>query len=306
MNQSTCSVTPSCDTSRAWPLATWSIGPSYADMSQSADPCVDFIAGAIAGCTVRACLFPIDTIKTNMQRSGAGLTKTVRFLLPSPSAASLLYRGITPALLEIGVNRGALMGLSTGVKRMLPSNLPEVARDASAGFVAGMLKTVALHPLDTLTCRGQVGQAQLALLFPRPQFTALYSGIGPAFARSAGGMAIWLSVRNLLQRSAPDSLQSTPWARDCLVGVASTGFTDMCTFWLDTLKKNLQADGGNVILLLRQLINDGGLLRLYRGYGPRLLMVSVNGGLWNWVYVRGQEALGPMTALHGSREVRDK
>jgi hypothetical protein len=35
---------------------------------------------------------------------------------------------------------------------------------------------------------------------------------------------------------------------------------------------------------------DGGPLRLYHGYGPRLLIMSVQGGLWNWVYVRVQEA----------------
>mgnify|MGYP006158652497 FL=1 len=71
--------------------------------------------------------------------------------------------------------------------------------------------------------------------------------------------------------------------------MASTAITDLCTFPLDTLKKNLQADGGSVGLLLRRLINDGGLQRLYHGYGPRLLIMSVQGGLWNWVYVRVQE-----------------
>ena len=262
--------------------------------SPRSDAQVDFVAGGLAGSTVRGFLFPLDTVKTNMQRSGQGLSATVRTLVGDVGVAAMprLYRGLGPALLEVGVNRGILMGMSTAVRQLLPSELPEVARDASAGFAAGMLKTAALHPLDTLTCRGQVGQAQLALLWPQPQLGALYSGIGPAFLRSAGGMAIWLSVRNSLERSAPESLrQRSPWARDWLVGMASTGFTDACTFPLDTLKKNLQADGGSVVALLRRLINDGGLLRLYRGYGPRLIMQCLSGGMWNFVYVRGQEAL---------------
>ena len=249
----------------------------------------DFIAGAAAGCLVRFSLFPIDTVKTNMQRSGAGLIATVRSLLSSPLAAASLYRGLAPAVVEVGVNRGALMGISTGIKQMLPPELPEAAQDASAGFAAGMVKTAVLHPLDTLTCRGQVGRAQLELIWPRPQFGELYSGMSPAILRSAGGMAIWLSTRNGLERSSPESMQHMPWLRDWLVGMASTAITDLCTFPLDTLKKNLQADGGSVGLLLRRLINDGGLQRLYHGYGPRLLIMSVQGGLWNWVYVRVQE-----------------
>jgi len=203
----------------------------------------------------------------------------------------VLYRGLAPALLEVGVNRGALMEVSSGVKRRLPSHYPEAVRDVVAGCAAGALKTTILHPLDTLTCRGQVGRAQWELLWP-PQPGALYNGVAPALIRSAGGMAIWLSLRNGLQRSSPEALHRKPWLRDWLVGMASTAVTDVCTFPLDTLKKNLQADGGSAIELSRRLVRDGGITRLYRGYSPRLVMVAVNGGLWNWVYVRAQEALG--------------
>ena len=250
----------------------------------------NFIAGAAAGCIVRAALFPIDTVKTNMQRSGTSVIVTVRSLLSRSSASASLYRGLAPAVFEVGVNRGALMGISTGIKQLLPPGLPEYASDATAGFAAGMAKTAVLHPLDTLTCRGQVGRTQLELIWPRPRFAELYSGMSPAILRSAGGMAIWLSTRNGLERSTPESLQRMPWVRDWLVGMASTAITDLCTFPLDTLKKNLQADGGSLGELWRRLYRDGGPLRLYHGYGPRLLIMSVQGGLWNWVYVRVQEA----------------
>merc|ERR1712129_614890 len=115
----------------------------------------------------------------------------------------------------------------------------EVTRDMGAGLVAGSIKTIALHPFDTLTCRGQVGRAQLDLIWPRPQVAVLYGGLSPAIMRSAGGMAIWLSVRNSLERNANsiESLQGSPWLRDWLVGMASTAFTDLCTFPLDTLEE---------------------------------------------------------------------
>lgn len=51
----------------------------------------------------------------------------------------------------------------------------------------------------------------------------------------------------------------------------------------------LQADGGSFPALARRLLLRGGWPRLYSGYGPRLAMQAVSGGLWNWVFVRGQE-----------------
>uniref|UniRef100_A0A6U6GG98 Mitochondrial carrier protein n=1 Tax=Odontella aurita TaxID=265563 RepID=A0A6U6GG98_9STRA len=249
----------------------------------------DFVAGAMAGCVMRVALFPVDTLKTNMQRSGTGAGSTLRRLLSEPSSTAALYRGLAPALLEIGVNRGALMGISTAVKGRLPDRIPEAARDAAAGCAAGVVKTTALHPLDTLTCRGQVGRAQWDLLWPRPRPEKLYRGFGPAIVRSSGGMAIWLTARNGLTRSAPESLSRTPWQRDWLVGMTATAATDVCTFPLDTLKKNLQADGGRVVVLAQRLLRDGGVVRLYRGYTPRLAMQAANGGLWNFIYVRVQE-----------------
>ena len=98
----------------------------------------NFVAGAAAGLAVRGLLFPVDTIKTNMQRSGTDFLPTVRTLLSRPSAFAALYRGLVPATFEVGVNRGALMGVSTAIKQMLPPDLPEVTRDATSGCVAGL------------------------------------------------------------------------------------------------------------------------------------------------------------------------
>jgi len=181
------------------------------------------------------------------------------------------------------------MGGSSEAKRLLPSEYSDVTRDFLGGVIAGGVKTACLHPIDTLTCRGQVGGAQLEILWPPSQWRHLYAGIAPAIVRSAGGMGIWLSMRNVLERNVPTVLQSD--VRDWLVGMASTSATDVCTFWLDTLKKILQADGGSVMSLMQRLLRaeGGGVARLYRGYSPRFLMVAINGGLWNWVYVRVRE-----------------
>ena len=47
-----------------------------APSAQRAD--LDFAAGALAGCCMRVALFPVDTIKTQMQTGGATLSEAVR------------------------------------------------------------------------------------------------------------------------------------------------------------------------------------------------------------------------------------
>jgi hypothetical protein len=150
-------------------------------------------AGGIASGSLLVVLFPIDVIKTHLQTAAldhqtlAYLRKT---LLPR------LYRGLTPAVIEHSVNRSMLFGVGTLLRDRIPASYPEPARDALSGFGAAFSKTMLLHPIDTVKCRWQLGQ-------PRGNLGGLYNGITAAVTRSAGGMAIWLALRNWLERSLP-------------------------------------------------------------------------------------------------------
>ena len=98
-------------------------------------------AGAVASGTVLAVLFPMDVLKTHMQT--AELDRRTLF--------SRLYRGFTPAVLEHSLNRYMLFGISTLIREQVPREWPEPARDATSGFGAAFVKTVCLHPLDTVS-----------------------------------------------------------------------------------------------------------------------------------------------------------
>ena len=100
-------------------------------------------------------------------------------------------------------------------------------------------------------------------------------------------MAVWLTARNLLEGELPRELP----LRHFVAGFLASTATDLTTFPLDTLKKNLQANGGSAGAVVQSLVRDGGLLRLYRGYGPRFFIVAANGGLWNYVYVQSQKSV---------------
>ena len=68
----------------------------------------NFVAGAVAGCAMRTILFPIDTIKTNMQRSGTGLIAAVRSFLAAAWRANERELECTPGVAKAsGLTGGA-------------------------------------------------------------------------------------------------------------------------------------------------------------------------------------------------------
>ena len=282
-----------------------------------------------------------------------------------------------------------------------------------AGGASALRDRRPTHPTAALPRQSQVGGAQWALLWPRPQLAPLYSGLGPALLRSARGVSrgslrdpsqnlpplnrslcprftvgeSWLESgrsgrcgeirgdtgRSLASPSAragssrlPDARDISPGGRDghlaldaqrtralgsgvaaavpvgtrlaCRDGVdgahrrvhfptrhpqeepageagprggerpshASSLAPCPCPLALPSALSDLsrprprpdtappwpsclQADGGSFPALARRLLLRGGWPRLYSGYGPRLAMQAVSGGLWNWVFVRGQE-----------------
>jgi len=214
-----------------------------------------------------------------------------------------VYRGLTPAVLELALNRSILFGVGSYARRWTPSAWPDPVRDAASGAGAALIKTAALHPIDTLKCRWQLGQ-------PRDRLSGLYQGFTPAAIRSSVGMAIWLSSRNALERRLEPSDEQPderPW-RHFVSGALSSCLTDLCTFPFDTLKKWLQAadpvgrqDRPNMKQIVptlsraaKAMVSQGGIRRFYSGYGPRLIMVAMNGACFNSMFVATKRILGPV------------
>ena len=237
------------------------------------------IAGAAAGASVLALLFPIDVAKTHMQAKGSSVCNTVTILAANIRGGSslVLYRGLLPALVEQIINRSMLFGIGTIVRSHVPAAWPETTRDASSGACAALAKTALLHPVDTVKCRWQLGM-------PRWQLNGLYRGLAPAALRSSVGMSIWLASRNELERSLPETLHG----RHLLSGALSSALTDLCTFPFDTLKKNMQADTRTIGVrpAINRLLHEGGYSRFYRGYAARFVMMTCNGALFNEAFVR--------------------
>jgi hypothetical protein len=92
-----------------------------------------------------------------------------------------------------------MFGVGAFYHTIAPSWLSPFARDLLVGGAAALTKTVILYPLDTVKTRAQM---QTTLIPSR--IGDLYHGLLPASVRSSAGMGIWLSSRNILERSLPD------------------------------------------------------------------------------------------------------
>lgn len=247
--------------------------------AMSGDAATNALAGAVAGGFVLTALFPLDVAKTTMQARGSSVVDMAQSLKNSDKPLRRLYSGLSPAVMEQMLNRSMLFGVGAFIKQQSPQAWSEPVRDAASGAGAALVKTLVLHPIDTIKCRWQVEQHAL-------QLSGLYRGLAPAIVRSSFGMGIWLTSRNTLERSLPDHSDGWRFARSFLSGALSSALTDLLTFPFDTLKKSMQASHPTRMLVqVQRLLTEGGFARFYRGYAARLLMISVNGALFNKTFV---------------------
>ena len=256
---------------------------------------VNAATGALAGAASVLMLMPVDTLKTNMQNGGLRFPVVFRGLWKEGGGARL-YRGLGSAVSVVCVSRAMGFGLAAFYKRRLPSHWHDIQRDFASGTLSAVTKVGVVHPLDTIKTnkqiRGTGAFGPLALLrHPRrPDVIrarrGLYNGFGPAVLRSCIGFSMWVTSRNFLTRKAHSTGFKTALPRpllDFVCGAGASIFSDLSTFAIDTVKKRLQAQSSppSAWNEARKLLRIGGFVRFYRGYGPRVVIVAVNGATFN-------------------------
>uniref|UniRef100_A0A7S2HHU2 ADP,ATP carrier protein n=1 Tax=Haptolina brevifila TaxID=156173 RepID=A0A7S2HHU2_9EUKA len=101
-------------------------------------------------------------------------------------------------------------------------------------------------------------------------------------------MALWVTVRNALERSVPSPASGAAlhWKHFFCGGLAGVA-VQIPTFPFDTLKKRLQTSDAprTVLNEARVLLTEGGIPRFYRGFPVKCAFVALNGAIFNTVYV---------------------
>lgn len=255
------------------------------------DPWIVGSAAACAGVMQTTVLLPLNTVQTHMQHKGLGFTCTLRNIFSRGAWRGFirLYGAWPPTMAMIGMRQGLIFSTGSKLKQHMPSNLPEVARDALSMGTSALICSGFLFPMDTVKTR-----VQLQMALPRPR--ELYGGFFPATAHTAVGRALWMSSRNMLESAIPnpESQQLLYW-KHFLCGGATGVFVTVLVFPLDTLKKRLQAPVDSLrhttVGEAQALFAQGGVSRFYVGAELKMCMNFMQGAFFNAAFVFCRRAL---------------
>ena len=221
-----------------------------------------------------------------------------------------------------------------------PSSRLSVGRRLAAGAAAGMVATLATHPLDTLRLRMAVDPAArslpaaVKLLASEGGVRAFYRGLGASVAGIAPYMAIELSTFDLLAGSGAGSAGGAaalpPFAR----GLLAAGLATTLCYPLDTARRRVQlgvasaaaasssfssasaaaaSSSSGVAAAVRQgkliatalaLAREEGVPALYRGFVPSCLKNLPNKGVKLSVFDGAKRALAASEAALAEERAR--
>lgn len=191
-----------------------------------------------------------------------------------------------------------------------------------AGVSGGLVSTLALYPLDLVKVRMQVDErsdgrrasatSRLRRALRAEGVRGLYRGLGPALVGSgvSWGGYFWLyeSIRTAMVRRSPSERSTTAaenFGAACAAGAALVGLTN--PVWLIKTRMQTQSHakdtGGaeryrGTLHAARVIVRDEGVLALYKGTVPALLLTS-HGGVQFVVYEALKKEFGDFKRARG-------
>jgi len=257
---------------------------------------VNMLAGALAGISEHAVMFPVDSIKTRMQVYStspqavySGMTEAFS-RISSTEGTKRLWRGVASVILGAGPAHAVYFGTYEFVKNATGGNAAghHFASTAVAGATATIASDALMNPFDVVKQRLQIHNATSRTVYST--FQNVY--------RQEGLRAFWLSYPTTLTMTVPfTAVQFTTyeWAKKVLnpsneyspvthmisgglagaLGAAVTNPLDVCKTLLQTRgssddpiirKANGMRDAARIIS------SREGTKGFFRGITPRILM----------------------------------
>ncbi|XP_040568698.1 kidney mitochondrial carrier protein 1-like [Lepeophtheirus salmonis] len=278
-----------------------------------------FLFGGFSACIAELITFPIDTAKTRLQLQGQrmeakyakakyrGMIHCWQTLIRE-EGASMLYRGLTPALLRQAVYGTIKYGLYYSCKSVLPGEESTI-KNIGCGVVAGGFSSAVANPTDLIKVRMQSRRVENGLfycikdIYLKEGFLGLWRGALPTTQRSAIMAAVqlpiydyckgWL-VRNkwVQEGSVPNHLCSSICAA-FFACFASSPFDVIRTRLMDQQKFRELPCGGPVRIYksgrdcFYWTLRNEGIVALYRGFIPAFFRT----GPWNVIFFLVYEEL---------------
>lgn len=257
------------------------------------------IAGSIAGSVEHMAMFPVDTVKTQMQAMGSrpvksvpvGVAHSLRSILKSDGPMGL-YRGIAAMCLGAGPAHAVYFSVYEACKKFFSGGDP---RNSAAHAVSGVCATVAsdavLTPMDMVKQRLQLRDSPykgvcecVRRVFKEEGVRAFYASYRTTVVMNAPFTAVhfatYEAAKRALMEVSPENADDERWVVHATAGAAAGAAAAAITTPLDVVKTQLQCQGicgcdrykttsiGDVI---ESIVKKDGYRGLVRGWIPRML-----------------------------------
>ncbi|EIW79265.1 mitochondrial carrier [Coniophora puteana RWD-64-598 SS2] len=268
----------------------------YEALGSKAGLGVNMLAGALAGITEHAVMFPIDTMKTRMQvfatspaavYTGIGNAFT---RISSTEGMRALWRGVSSVILGAGPAHAVHFGMYEAIKELAGGN--DEAKNqwlatSFAGASATMASDALMNPFDVIKQRMQVHDSQFRSVFTAMKtiyrsegLSAFYVSYPTTLTMSVPFTAIQFTVYEQIKKMLNPSNQYSPVTHMIAGGLAG-GVAAGATTPLDVAKTLLQTRGsskdpeirrvGGMVDAFRIILKRDGLKGFSRGFTPRVL-----------------------------------
>ncbi|KAL0579266.1 Fe(2+) transporter [Marasmius crinis-equi] len=269
--------------------------PDYESLPPNAGLAVNMFAGAMAGISEHAVMFPVDSIKTRMQvfttspvavYSGVG---NAFARISSTEGMRALWRGVWSVVLGAGPAHAVHFGTLEAVKEMMGGN--EAGNQWLATSVAGASATTAadalMNPFDVIKQRMQVHKSEFRsvltcarTVYQNEGLAAFYVSYPTTLAISIPFNAIQVTIYEQIKRALNPSHKYSP-STHMIAGAGAGAVAAALTTPLDVAKTMLQTRGTSLDPEIRNVSGmreafgiiwrKEGLKGFARGMTPRVI-----------------------------------
>lgn len=255
------------------------------------------IAGSIAGMIEHMSMFPIDTIKTQMQTLNSCPIKSVSIhhaltsILKSQGFSGF-YRGITAMGLGAGPAHAVYFSVYENCKtRFLGSGYNDSLVHALSGVFATVASDAVFTPMDVVKQRLQMRNSPysgvldcVGRVFREEGFSGFYASYRTTVLMNAPFTAVHFATYEAVKKGLVEVKEESGEDESFLVhataGAAAGAVAAAITTPLDVVKTQLQCQGvcgcdrftsGSITDVIRTIIKKDGYHGLMRGWVPRML-----------------------------------
>lgn len=255
------------------------------------------VAGSIAGTVEHMAMFPVDTIKTQMQALGtcplrsASIRTALGGILKSEGLAGL-YRGIGAMGLGAGPAHAVYFSIYESCKKRFSGGNPN---NSAAHAISGVFATVAsdavFTPMDTVKQRLQLSESPykgvldcVKRVLKEEGFKAFYASYKTTVLMNAPYTAVHFATYEAAKLGllgvSPENASDERLIVHATAGAAAGASAALVTTPLDVVKTQLQCQGicgcdrfksGSIGDVFRIIVKKDGYRGLMRGWMPRML-----------------------------------